>query len=329
MGASNALLAYATYAGKVPPLSLVCLTYMALISLDSDQQPWYGQGHEALAEHALGRTPPITDSDLRAVRRAVQPLLDGGAISVDRRAAPRKDAPSTVRYLLMLRPETPDGFRPANVGRKPSGVRSDDGRTPDGFRPANVGRFPAERRTVSDRTPDGNRPTEEEEEEEETSSSTARRSQPHRQEEEATTREPQTPPADDGQGHDDGAGNEHQAVAADLVSSLPGTLTRGNRTRLSSYVVKAMADGWTVEQLRTELTRDLGSAASRAAVWVTRLKELGEPPVAATSTVAAPLPPMCDDPRHDPLDPNRRLLDDEDRSIGPCPVCSTPRLIGA
>lgn len=89
MGAGNVLLAYRAYAGKVPGLSMVCLTYMAVVSKDADEYPWFGMGHKALAEHALGRKPPITDSDLRAVERAVKPLLAAGAIIVDRRAGER------------------------------------------------------------------------------------------------------------------------------------------------------------------------------------------------------------------------------------------------
>jgi hypothetical protein len=94
--------AYAKYAGKVPPISMQVLAYMALVSVDSDRQPWYGQGHHAIAEHALGRTAPITDADIRAVERALAPLAKVGAIRTDRKAAVRRDGPNTARYRLNL-----------------------------------------------------------------------------------------------------------------------------------------------------------------------------------------------------------------------------------
>jgi len=100
MGASNVAAVYVRYAGKVPPLSMQVLAYMALVSLDSDPWPWFGQGHAALAEHALGRPSPIGDDDLRAVRRAITPLVKVGAIHVDRRGAVRRAGPSTTRYRL-------------------------------------------------------------------------------------------------------------------------------------------------------------------------------------------------------------------------------------
>jgi hypothetical protein len=102
VGARNALKAYALYAGKVPPLSMQILTYMATVSKDADESPWFSQGHEALAVFALGRSGPITESDLRAVQRALRPLFDAKAITQDRAPAPRRNAPSTARYRLEL-----------------------------------------------------------------------------------------------------------------------------------------------------------------------------------------------------------------------------------
>jgi len=101
MGAINARAAF-KFAGLVPPTSLACLVYMALISMDTDEKPWFGRGHEALAEHVFGKKPPITESDLRAVRRAISPLLAAKALVVDRRAAIRIDGANTVRYRLQL-----------------------------------------------------------------------------------------------------------------------------------------------------------------------------------------------------------------------------------
>lgn len=104
MGATNVATAYALYAGKVPPLSMQLLAYMALVSKDADERPWFGQGHAALADAAMGRTRPITETDEKAVQRAVRPLIAVGAVEVDRRPAPRRGgAYRTVRYRLNLR----------------------------------------------------------------------------------------------------------------------------------------------------------------------------------------------------------------------------------
>ena len=103
MGASNAMRAYLLYAGKVPATSMQVLAYMALVSKDADEHPWYSQGHEALAQFALGRREnDITDSDLKSVQRALRPLFDAKAITLERRGAMRRGAPSTARYRLEL-----------------------------------------------------------------------------------------------------------------------------------------------------------------------------------------------------------------------------------
>ncbi|MFE9099801.1 hypothetical protein [Actinomadura geliboluensis] len=160
MGAQNVKLAYAAYAGKVPSTAMVCLLYMALISKDSDEAPWFGQGHEALAEHALGRVPPLEVKDVRAVERAVAPLLEAGAIVADRRPAPRAGGPRTVRYRLML----PRG----DAHRKAVDVEADAPRNPVDERPTvsggDVPRKPSERPTETVQTSHENRGTEEKEE---------------------------------------------------------------------------------------------------------------------------------------------------------------------
>jgi hypothetical protein len=102
MGAKNVAAAYLKFAGQVPSTSLVCLVYMALVSMDRDESPWYGEGHAALAEHALGRPAPITRADIKAVERAITPLLAVKALVADRRAAKRIDGGNTVRYRLQL-----------------------------------------------------------------------------------------------------------------------------------------------------------------------------------------------------------------------------------
>jgi hypothetical protein len=103
MGASNVLAAYSLYAGKVPPQSMVLLAYMAAVSKDSDANPWFGMGHQALAQFALGRPAPAGRADIKAVERSIAPLVAVGAIATARRAAPRGEGPKTVRYLLNLR----------------------------------------------------------------------------------------------------------------------------------------------------------------------------------------------------------------------------------
>lgn len=153
MGARNALLAYTKYASRVPPLPMQCLVYMAIISKDSDEAPWYGQGHAALAQHALGRQTPIGRGDVRAVERAIAPPLDVGAITTDRRAAPRGSGPRTVRYRLNLRLSPPA----EDVHRNPV-----DERPPDSDQ--DVHRNPSNRPPENGRASHGNRWTEENEE---------------------------------------------------------------------------------------------------------------------------------------------------------------------
>lgn len=102
MGARNALRAYALYAGQLPATSMQLLTYMALVSKDADEEPWFSQGNEALALFALGRVEPITMPDLKAVQRSLRPLFEAKAITQDRAPAPRRDGPSTARYRLEL-----------------------------------------------------------------------------------------------------------------------------------------------------------------------------------------------------------------------------------
>lgn len=170
MGASNVAAAYARWAGKVPPLSMQLLTYMALVAKDNDTAPWYGQGHAALAVHALGRAEPVTRADIAAVERAVAPLVKAGAIKADRKAAVRRDGPSTVRYRLMV------GIHnvPRISGDVPlEGIDAQlvDNSGGDPQRPtdsmSHVPRIPCSRPTESVTTSHGNRGTEEYEEKEE------------------------------------------------------------------------------------------------------------------------------------------------------------------
>ncbi|MCC5582036.1 hypothetical protein IMZ11_41205 [Microtetraspora sp. AC03309] len=101
----------------------------------------------------------------------------------------------------------------------------------------------------------------------------------------------------------------------------------GDKRRLTALVVENLAAGWSVEQLRTELLRDLATASSRTAVWHSRLRDLGTPP--APAPAAPTLPPRCDDPEHDPYSADsNRMLYPEGGLARPCPVCH-PTYLGA
>lgn len=130
MGAANAMAAYRKYAGKVPATSLQCLVYMALVSVDADRDPWFGLGHHALAEHALGRPSPISRADIKAVERAMAPLAEKGAITVDRKAAVRRDGSNTARYRLNLtgaiETQGPAARPPENGGREAAEKGTED-----------------------------------------------------------------------------------------------------------------------------------------------------------------------------------------------------------
>lgn len=158
MGASNALDAFRRFGGQVPPTSLVLLLYMALVSKDAHEWPYCRLGQHALAEHALHRPDP-DEADLRAVQRALKPLLDCGAVTVDRAGAQRADGNVTARYRLNLHERadkaraawelTPDGNRRVSDRRRdPQHPTKSDGDTR-----RKVTGHP----TVSDGTPDENR----------------------------------------------------------------------------------------------------------------------------------------------------------------------------
>lgn len=124
MGAAHIVKAYRLYAGRVPATSMQLLVYMALIAVDKDEEPWFGMGHDALAQLALGREPGR--AGVKAVERAIGPLFDEGAITTQRHAAVRSDGPSTVRYRLHLdAPAEPRQKRRTKQGdfpRKPGEV---------------------------------------------------------------------------------------------------------------------------------------------------------------------------------------------------------------
>ena len=159
MGATNAMLAFQLYAGRVPATSMQLLAYMALVSKDSDAKPWCSLGHEALAAFAMGRPAPIADADVRAVRRAITPLLAVGAIETERRAAPRRDGHRTARYRLQLVAGAAESIDETPVDNMPQDAVGDVERRTENV--PDVGRKTVERRTKNGQTQDENRPTEE------------------------------------------------------------------------------------------------------------------------------------------------------------------------
>ncbi len=168
MGATNALKALHRWSGKVPGASMIALTYMALVSKDKDDWPWYGNGQEAVAEFGLGRPNPDR-TDLRAVQRALTPLLEVGAITVDRAGANRGDGNTVARYRLNIHERADEARRKwleTDAGKRRAS------RAKPGPRETTVSG--QERRekvtqetTVSDARDDGNRRAKEEEDLEE------------------------------------------------------------------------------------------------------------------------------------------------------------------
>lgn len=182
--------AYHLYAGKLPSTPFKVLAYMAVVALDRDTEPQFWEGHEALATRCFGVDEKAIDaSALRAVRRAITPLFEAGAITVARHSSGHGSRRVTVRYRLHLDKPAPDEMR-ARLHQ--SGGQDFDGPDPfapdenrpvdnsperdsrltaqDDFRPtpnAGIGRFSSSHRTVSGSAPDENRPPKEYEEKEE------------------------------------------------------------------------------------------------------------------------------------------------------------------
>jgi len=158
MGATNALEAFRRFGGRVPASSLMLLVYMALTSKDAHDWPYCRLGQHALAEFALSRPNP-DETDLRAVQRALKPLLDAGAVTVDRAGAQRADGNVTARYRLNLH-ERADKAR-AEWESTPDGKRRVSDRRRDPQHPTKSGgdtrRKVTRHPTVSDETPDENR----------------------------------------------------------------------------------------------------------------------------------------------------------------------------
>lgn len=149
MGASNALRVYSTWGATLGDRAVRVLTYMAIVARDNDAEPWFGLGHEALAEMALGIKPD--DAGLRAVRRAITELHKAGAITTAKRPS---NQGRHVQYRLWLSGPSPDGKRPITPVDNCPAEPVDNHSSPDAQRPITapvVGRILVSRRTNSDR----------------------------------------------------------------------------------------------------------------------------------------------------------------------------------
>lgn len=110
MGAQNVSKAFTLWR-SLTDQPFRALTYMALVSMDSDDPPTYWGGREALAE-ALGHTLPPEDSAdaeaaaqvrekaYRAVKRALRSLQQEGAIHTLKPASFRRHAVYEIRLRL-------------------------------------------------------------------------------------------------------------------------------------------------------------------------------------------------------------------------------------
>lgn len=122
MGAGHAKAAYALWRG-LPDRALRVLVYMALTAKDDDDPALFWQGREALAL-ALGRDlpeEPAADdrsseaerarrarrAAFEAVRAATSDLVSAGAVVVDQRARPGRNARYALNLKLRTRQATP------------------------------------------------------------------------------------------------------------------------------------------------------------------------------------------------------------------------------
>lgn len=168
MGAANVASAYRLYA-DLPGASFKLLGYMALISLDRDPEPWFGQGADELAVRALGRR--VADSAaIKAVERAMSPLFEAGAVTTTRHSSGRDGRRFPARYRLWLLEPAPPGKRgvdnqPDETGH-PAETGGRSGYAPPGNR-TSTPRKPSEHPPETVQAPPGNRGAKEYEEYEE------------------------------------------------------------------------------------------------------------------------------------------------------------------
>ena len=120
MGANNVMRVYLGWAASLNDRPFRLLSYMALVSVDGDSEPWFGQGHDVLASTALGlKCPSDNDKEraaaLRIVRRHISPLFAAGAIETRRRATSGNLGVTHVVYRLYL--DGPGKDSPFPTGR--------------------------------------------------------------------------------------------------------------------------------------------------------------------------------------------------------------------
>lgn len=252
---------------KLPPKSLVLMVYMATRSLDSDEMPWFSRGHKHLAEHAFRRPSPAQRADVKAVERAMSPILRLGAAVADRRAAIRNDGPSTARYRLSLGSVEYRARIARDVPHFPGDVNDEDPPRPPETVP-DVPHFSDSRPPENGHTPPENRGTEDKgggskEERGPTSSPLPVDPPPNRQEEERLRQ-------------------------AKTITEGRFGLSSVERARLTGLITATLAAGWTADAVRAELDKPLAGASSVYAVLHARLRGLGQPP----PPKAAP-PPRC------------------------------------
>lgn len=142
--------AFRLYAAKVPPLAMSALAYMALVSMDADDKPWFSLGSEVLAVMALGRAPLAETGgekeDARARKamehaceRALKPLFAAGAITTARHSSGHPDKPHWAKYRLWLTAPAPDNARsPRHRSDRAAphgnrGVQTNGGQAPEDF----------------------------------------------------------------------------------------------------------------------------------------------------------------------------------------------------
>ncbi|BCJ38733.1 hypothetical protein Athai_62360 [Actinocatenispora thailandica] len=115
---------------------------------------------------------------------------------------------------------------------------------------------------------------------------------------------------------EEGQPYQRSASAERLVSQLPGPLSGHQRRRVAAEVAAKLDAGWPEDALRTELVADVGSARSKAAVYLHRLNALpGCPPYDATEQRAS-RPEHCGT-----CEDRTRFRETPDGRPYPCPAC--------
>jgi len=101
-----------------------------------------------------------------------------------------------------------------------------------------------------------------------------------------------------------------------LVARLPGQLTGYQRGQVVAAVAARLAAGWSADALGAELAADVGSARSKAAVYLHRLTNLPAEPTGALAEPQAARPEHCGT-----CDDRTRLRETPDGRPYPCPSC--------